>query len=476
MASDALSKIKQIHQEARAFLEERDIGHADAGQQPPGRRFAHFWLFVAKSFIRNRCPVRASALAYSTLLALIPMLAVVLSVTTSVLKQQGEEPIRKFVEKLVEQVTPYVNPGGTADEATEESLAKAKAEQERAVQQINQFITRVQSATLGLTGMVALVFVAIMMLARIEGAFNDIWGVARGRSWYSRIILYWAAITLGPVLLIVALGLTSGSHFDASKRFLLAMPFIGKLLFGFLPVLILSLLFSLLYLLMPNTRVQWHAAVVGGLVAGTLWHLNNYLSVHFVSRITSNNAIYGSLGMVPVFMVGLYFAWIILLFGAEVAYAFQNRKTYLQSKRVENVHQRGREFVALRIMSYLARCHEQGENPPGVSGIAEKIGVPGQLVGRILQVLLQAKLVVETVDTESGYVPSRPLSHITTHDVLMAMRAGKGHEPAIRHEPEEARVRRELERVSEAERRIAAAVTLQDLISEPAERGAASAG
>ena len=98
---------------------------------------------------------------------------------------------------------------------------------------------------------------------------------------------------------------------------------------------------------MPNTKVHWRAALAGGLAGGMLFHLNNVVSVLYVSRVVSNSKIYGSLGLVPVFMIGLYFSWLILLFGAQVAYAFQNRATYLEEKQVENINQRGREFVAL---------------------------------------------------------------------------------------------------------------------------------
>src|SRR5438093_4906287 len=94
-------------------------------------------------------------------------------------------------------------------------------------------------------------------------------------------------------------------------------------------------------MLVPNTKVRWRAAVVGGLVGGILFHLNNLVSVLYVSRVVSNSKIYGSLALVPVFMIGLYFSWLILLFGAQIAYAFQNRVAYLEERQAENITQRG---------------------------------------------------------------------------------------------------------------------------------------
>jgi membrane protein len=402
-------------------------------------------------------------LAYSTLLALIPMLAVVLSITTGVLKQRGEEPISRFVEKMVEHITPYTNPALATDAASAEALARAAEERKRAVKEINNFISRIRSGTLGVTGMIALVFVGIFMLARIEGAFNDIWGVTRGRSWYLRVVLYWAAMTLGPVLLILTLGLASGRHWEISEKLLRSVP-VGDFLFELLPVVILGAMFGLFYLLMPNTRVRWQAALLGGFVAGTLWHLNNWLSAYFVSRITSNNAIYGSLGIIPVFMIGLYFGWVILLFGAQVAYAFQNRESYVEGKQIEGVHQRGREYVAWRIMAHLAQSFHQGDPAPGVNRIAAAIGVPTRLVAQVLRSLLQAHLVVEVIDPENGYAPGRALEQITAHDVLMAMRVGQGYELAIPGHAEGTRVRTEFERVSQAEKKAAASVTMKDFV------------
>src|ERR1035441_7472218 len=101
------------------------------------------------------------------------------------------------------------------------------------------------------------------------------------------------------------------------------------------PVVVLCLTFAALYALIPNTKVRWGAALVDGLAGGILFHLNDVMSVLYVSRVVSNSRIYGSLGLVPVFMIGLYFSWLILLFGAQVAYAYQNRATYFEEKQIE---------------------------------------------------------------------------------------------------------------------------------------------
>ena len=230
------------------------------------------------------------------------------------------------------------------------------------------FINKTNSGALGLTGTALLIFAAISMLASIESTFNDIWGVSQGRSWFARVVQYWAVISLGPVLLVVAAGLASGRHFKSLQQLLERMPGVGTLLFQLLPVIILCLTFTLFYRLMPNTRVRWSAALMGGLVGGVLWHLNSILSVLYVSRWVTNSKIYGSLAAIPVIMAGLYLSWLILLFGAQVAYAFQNRDAYLQDKQADNVNQRSREFIALRLMECIGQRFQRALPPAGIRG------------------------------------------------------------------------------------------------------------
>src|SRR5438093_4291800 len=218
-------------------------------------------------------------------------------------------------------------------------------------------------------------------------------------------------------------------------------------------------------MLVPNTKVRWRAAVVGGLVGGILFHLNSPGSVLYVSRVVSNSKIYGSLALVPVFMIGLYFSWLILLFGAQVAYAFQNRATYLEEKQIENINQRGREFVALRLMTCVGLRFGRGDPAPDVIEIGKELGVPTRLIQQVMQTLCAARLVVEVAGAEPAYVPARPLETISCHDILWAMRASQGQELATRDEPTRVEVYGEFSRIQEAERQAAASVSLLALVT-----------
>jgi membrane protein len=465
---------------------------------------AHFCVLAGKSFVRNRCPVRAASLSYATLFALIPMLAVAISVTSSILKTQGEKEIYAAIDKLVSsfmpggtaktdnhgsslnlppltiQMTPTnavvsrAMPNPTADTNavaeitnnpdTNAPIVVSVNAQKEAAKSIHEFVQNTQSGALGLVGTLLLVVVAIRMLANIEATFNNIWGVTRGRPWISRIILYWATITLGPLLLVAAVGLAGSPYFLATKG-VISGTFIGSFIFELLPLVLLWLLFALVYLLVPNTKVNFSAALIGGMVGGSLWHLNNLFGFVYAKRVVSYSMIYGSLGLVPVFMAGLYFSWLILLFGAQVAYAFQNRKAYLQDKLVENMNQRGREFVALRLMTCIGQRFQSGQPPVSLQKISTELGIPTRLAQQVLQTLLTARLVVETGGRETGYAPARPLEAITAHHILHALRSGGGQELPMRDGPMRTEVLGEFARIEEAERTAADGLTMLALVN-----------
>jgi membrane protein len=442
-----------------AILSERPGEHLGN----PVYAFLHFWVFVARSFLRNRCPVRATALAYTTLLALVPVLAVGLGVSASLLKSERGQT-RQMIEGVIDQLAPQLErlPGSEAE--------KTEA-REQVIEQVESFIGNIRSGALGVTGTIALVLVAIGMLSTIEGAFNDIWGVIRGRSWLSRVIHYWTAITLGPLVVVMAVGMlvsaellvepeaervaaesgaaagetvVRAAHGDdaaveggmmsefwsgavRSLR-MLAQSWIGRGVLNLLPFVVLTVCFGVLYQLMPNTRVGWQAALVGGLVGALLWILNSKLSVLFASRVVAASKVYGPLGVFPVFLIGIYVSWLILLFGAQVAYAFQNRRAHLLEKRFENVNQRGRELGALRIMVTVGDRFDRGENPPTAVELADELGVSPRLIAQLIEPLCNRNLVVEVNAPSPGYSPGRPLDRIGMDQILEAMRSGGAEE------------------------------------------------
>ena len=468
-------------------------------------RFVHFWALVIRQFIRHRCFVRASALSYSTLIALIPLLAVALSVTSSLLKNQGEEQFQHAIEKFASALIPPATIGTNATasenhtvtivtnnlEAVTEnsgtngrpanSMAAAGSSnasvvpvsaQKEIAGQIWLYVQKTQSAKLGALGGVLLVFVAVSLIGRIEETFNDIWGVTRGRNLLTQIQLYSTAIMLGPLLLITALGLAGGAQFQSVKDYISQTPVVGKIIFDLLPLLVMWLAFAFVYLLLPNTKVRFSAALVGGAVAGTLWHLNNIFGFLFISRVATNLDFYGGLGLIPVLMVGIYFSWVILLFGAQIAYAYQNRAAYLQDRLADNINQRGREFVALRLMTCLGQRFQSGARPATVFQLSTELGIPSRLTQSVLRTLAHTQLVTEVAGAEAAFVPARPLENINAYDILLALRTGTGQELPLREEPALAEIYGEFTRIEKAEREAASSISLLTLANRVPARAA----
>ena len=556
------------------------------------QRFGHFWLLVFQNFLRNRCPVRASALAYTTLLAVVPLLAVSISVAALFLPRdearqkreledlidmavtrvapsigissedsadpsspifsaddysglktlteritQAKDPVSRYVwDRLPEDArtltlewdgtdvgrlaveialskvfngiiteTNFYQPGRfatvTLTPATRLVLtstnqlvdlrrknrlllqdvfpqeivpmadphdpnSQTRTKRSEVAAKIVEFVGNIRFGTVGASAMAGLLFVAISLLRTIESAFNDIWGIPKGRTWFMSIVLYWAVITLGPILVVMVKGanyLALLHHAGGGATFAVVTQVIASLSW-LLTLIVMSLAFSGLYLWMPNTRVKWQAALVGGVVAAVLWTLNGRLSALYNTRVVTYNAIYGSLGLVPLFLLGMYLSWLILLFGAQTAYVFQFRHAYLQERWVGRVHQQAREFIALRLMTLIGERFSQGERPLNGSQLAEALAVPPKLAKDLLQTLCTNRLLQESAGTEVGYQPARPLEQINVWEILNAIRAGQGHD--VSTAPGDARkiVRAEFEEVLSAEASRARGTTLQTLV------------
>ena len=504
MGRGLYSRLRKLYTATYEFVTEKGIETHEEALAPRWQRFAHFWLLVFKSFGRNRCPLRATALAYTTLLALIPLLAVSFGLISGFLSTKGPYETKRIIGQLVDAVVPQLQlldekrlqaletnagpsvagtvpleAGQTNSAAGTNIIAAAERKitpRDEAINRIDELISNASAKTLGFTGFVGLIFVAILLLSTIEGTFNDIWGVTRGRTWFRRILQYWAMITLGPIAMFSVIYLVSTEYFKIGPETLETLPLVGKWVVGALPYVpkalafvLLSILFALLYKVMPNTEVNWRAALMGGLVGGSLWLMLNIVNAVNLSRVVGMSKIYGTaLGIIPIFLIGLYFSWLIMLFGGQVAYAFQNRGVYLQEKKAESVNQRNREYVALRVITLIAQRFDQALKPPTVLEIATELSIPSRLVGRVLQPMVEAGLLLEATGgkNEVNYAPARPTESITCYDVLQTLRVGGGQELETRDEQSRPVVCAHFERISDAERQAASTVTLKDLVNQ----------
>ncbi len=488
----SFQQVKELMLSSRRLITElRSLGHGQVTASPT-HRFVYFWVMVWQHFVRNRGLVRASSLAYTTLLALIPVLAVAFSVATNLISRdgaEGEKQVEQLIEHLVSTVAPMldleVKGGGVGgnlmgpvpdsvlvtewrvpfllDYTGEESISRRT----EVARSIHGYINRINAKTVGLTSVLAFIFVAVLLFRSIEATFNDIWGVKKGRGWFAGLVHYWTSLTLGPILLILALGVSSSTHFSRSMEWIRNIEILGSLVTFFISWMVYALACSVLYKIMPKTEVKLRSALIGGLVAGFLLQANNKLSFVYFSNVATADKIYGSLGAAPIFLLGLYVSWIILLFGAQVAYAFQNYQSYIQEKMTDRIHQAGREFLGLRVMGFISERFLKSGLAPKLQDLADGLGVASGFTREVVDQLEENHLISETQGTQGGYVPARPPSAIFVQDVLVALRKGKGIDVVSRDDAQRASVRRAYERVEDAAATVSGSVSLADLVKEP---------
>jgi len=418
---------------AKQFLEETPAeGVGAAPILHKLRTAAHFVTLVVRGFVSNRCPLRAAALCYTTLLALVPLLAVVFSISKSFLQKTSADVTPRVIDAIVDKVAPqleYVPAEGQAQPAGSAGkghVVVSTQARQQVVQSIQSYIGNINAGRLGAVGTVLLALVAVRLLMTIEQTFNDIWGIQKGRSIWRKVVYYWTSITLGPLVLFTALAVTGTAEFAHMLGRLAFVPGIERGLLRLAPYVILWFGFALMYGLMPNTRVRFHAALIGGIVGGSLWQLNSQLNTMYVSRVVTYSKIYGGLGVVPVFLVGLYFSWLIVLLGAQVSFAAQNVHLYMQQRASERLDEARRELLACRVV--LRACHSflRGAPPPNTETLASQLHAPLQALNRIAHRLVEGGVLVEVADGEGGLQPAHPPESITIADVLHVVRTNDG--------------------------------------------------
>ena len=375
------------------------------------------WLRALRDFFAHRGPVRAASLSYTSLLALVPLLALVLSISKGLLRSQDPQVLFHAIDRFLAYAVPQLQylSADQADSARQDAFVR-----------IQEAISRIDAGALGALGAITLVTVGISLLSAIEHAFNDVWGVQRGRTLSRRVVYYWAGVTLGPVFLFLALGIT-GSNAVSSVLGHLPGGLITRIFWRLLPIVILSTGLTLLYWTMPNTYVPTTAAVLGGATAGLLLQLNNLGSALYFSQVLHYSKVYGGIGAIPVIMVGLYLSWMIVLYGAEVAHA-------AASPPIEAIPFPTGDTARSRIVLEVARAATNeflvGRGGLSRMELAERLRFPDAWVGIALGLLCESGFFVEaTADGAAAdpprYLPARPPGKIAVLDILTAMREPK---------------------------------------------------
>ncbi len=344
---------------------------------------------------------RAAGLVYSTLLSLVPSLAVAFSV----LKAFG----------VHQQLLPLLA-------QTFEPLGPAR---DQVARQVVGFVDNLRVGVLGMLGVAGLFVTVVLLLGKVEDAFNHIWRVHRHRSVGRQFTDYLSVVLVGPVLVFTALGLTAAVESTWAMRRLLAIGPLSTLVVPLgsrvLPLLMLTAAFTFLYLFLPFTRVRVRSALVGGAAAAVLWELAGVGFTTFVARSPSYAAIYSGFAILILFLLWLNYAWLIVLIGAEVAYLHQHPATYA-TRVLRRTGQHGfREQVALSTAIAVARRHLAGERPWRIGELAAGLRVPPSSVEEVVDDLVRRGILLRAVDPP-GVALGRPPERVTAVEVLEAVR------------------------------------------------------
>ena len=265
------------------------------------RRIYHKLYLTIRFFTEKRVLTQASALTYSTLLAIVPMLAVVFAIARGF-------GYNKYIEVWFREV-----------------LASQPQVADVIVTFVNSYLVHTKSGIFLGVGLIFMLYTVLMLVNNVEETFNQIWQVNNSRPIIRSFTNYLAMFFLFPIIIVISTGLSIFMETVAGKMddFVLLGPIINKLI-SLSPSMLMSLLFIVLYVYMPNTKVRFSCAVIPGILAGIAMHLLQIAYIHSQIWVTGYNAIYGSFAALPLFMLWLQISWTICLFGAQLTYTNQN--------------------------------------------------------------------------------------------------------------------------------------------------------
>jgi len=359
-------------------------------------------LLAARGFNDDRCQLRASALTFYSLLSVVPLIAMAFGVSK----------------------------GFGLEQRLEKQLIKALPDQQEVVTRIvgfaRSFLEKTEGGLIAGVGVAVLFWTVIKLMGNIEKSFNDIWGVRKGRSLGRRFADYLSLMLIAPLLFATA---SSTTVLITSQVSLLTdkIPFLASAgpffmgLLKLLPYFVTWILFTVLYVLMPNTTVKIRSGLFGGILAGTLYQVVQWIYIKFQVGASTHGAIYGSFAALPLFLIWLQMSWLVVLLGAEISFAEQHVDTYEFEPDCNKVSNHLKRLLALRITQLCVQNFLAKTEPWTAEQISDSLGVPIRLVRQSLSELTEARVLseVRTQDEKTpAYQPARAIESLTVRAVV----------------------------------------------------------
>lgn len=364
-----------------------------------GRIFSSLQVIysIVINFSAHQGTLRAAALTYTTVLSLVPFLAIAFSVLKGLGAQNALEPV----------------------------LQQFAGDSEETIARIIAYVNNTNVKSMGAIGLVMLIITVISLMGSIEEAFNAVWGVRETRTVQRRFSDYLSVVIIGPILLLVATSMTSSLQSQWLLQWLIHNTYLGDailLLFRLLPYISVWIAMVFLYVFIPNTRIRFSSAVVGGVISGTAWQLAQWGYFHFQVGVANYNAIYGTLAALPIFLVWIYTSWLIVLFGLEIVYAHQHRGHGISGGSSFRLTATTREELAVALLVQVNLHFQKGGAPPSSQKLADELNVPLLHLEAVFDELEQLGFLVATTGNESGWLPARDASEVLVSGVVGALR------------------------------------------------------
>ena len=360
---------------------------------------------ATRGFGQDKCPLQASALTFYSILSIVPVVAMAFGIA----KGFG---FQKLLEKLLFEKFP----------GQEEVMIQV-------VDFARSLLENTKGGMIAGIGIVFLFWTVIKLLSNIERSFNDIWEIKKPRTYGRKFGDYLSIILISPILVILSSSatvfITTQITLITEKVALLGMfsPVIFVML-KLIPYCLVWILFTFIYVLMPNTKVNFSSGFIAGVIAGTIFQVAQWAYIIFQVGVAKYNAIYGSFAAFPLFLIWMQLSWLIVLFGAEISFAYQYTDTYEFEPDLRQISPAFKKLISLQIAHLVISTFSKGAMPLTASKISSVLEIPIRLVQQILDELVESGIFSNTEikeNKELSYQPARDINVITIKSIIEAL-------------------------------------------------------
>ncbi|MBW2198732.1 MAG: YihY/virulence factor BrkB family protein [Deltaproteobacteria bacterium] len=362
-------------------------------------------LLATRGFGQDQCPLRASALTFYSILSIVPVVAMAFGIAKGFGFQKILE--NQLMEKFSGQEDVMI----------------------RVVDFAHSLLENTKGGMIVGIGIIVLLWTVIKLLAHIEGSFNDIWEVKKSRSYGRKFSDYLSIMLISPLLIIMS---SSATVFITTKIALITekVALIGMFspmiffMLKLIPYCLMWILFIFTYILMPNTKVNFSAGFIGGIIAGTIFQAAQLAYILFQVGVAKYNAIYGSFAALPLFLIWMQLSWLIVLFGAEISFSYQYVDTYEFEPDLRQISPAFKRLLTLQVANRVISTFSKGKMPLTASNLSQALEIPIRLVQQLLDELVESEIfsITEIKENEKlAYQPARDINIITIKSIIDAL-------------------------------------------------------